>query len=55
MTQCVASFVLFAPGDALAQQAFEKKGANPNVRPRFLAQHRLRFSVWVLRRLHVQF
>ncbi|RDX44059.1 hypothetical protein K466DRAFT_437780, partial [Polyporus arcularius HHB13444] len=28
VTQCATSFVLFGTGDVLAQQAFEKKGAN---------------------------
>ncbi|EJF61479.1 hypothetical protein BD309DRAFT_859104 [Dichomitus squalens] len=28
VTQCATSFVLFATGDILAQQAFEKKGSN---------------------------
>ncbi|KAI0698639.1 hypothetical protein C8Q76DRAFT_756953 [Earliella scabrosa] len=28
LTQCATSFVLFGTGDVLAQQAFEKKGAN---------------------------
>ncbi len=30
VTQCATLFGLFAPGDVLAQQAFEKKGAKPN-------------------------
>lgn len=34
VTQCATSFVLFGTGDVLAQQAFEKKGANHDVRPR---------------------
>ena len=33
LTQCATSFVLFGTGDILAQQAFEKKGSNHDVRP----------------------
>ncbi len=33
VTQCATSVVLFGTGDVLAQQAFEKKGANHDVRP----------------------
>ena len=32
VTQCATSFVLFGTGDILAQQAFEKKGSNHDVR-----------------------
>ncbi len=50
VNQCVASFVLLAPGDVLAQQVHEKKCANHDVRLPFpfTANKHLRVSVWVL-------
>ena len=32
VTQCATAFTLFGAGDILAQQAFEKKGGNHDVR-----------------------
>ena len=37
VTQCATSLVLFGTGDVLAQQAFEKKGSNHDVRYPFLS------------------